>query len=443
MVAVIQVKRRIGTAGAPSSLAPGELAFSDFGGATRLYAGTSPAAVVALVSDTRQVEIAGAQTITGDKTIAVANLHISGGLSGQILSTNGSGGLSWISVSSPLPSNANPIMDGVAAPGINATYSRDDHVHPTDTSRAPLNSPALTGTPTAPTATPGTNTTQIATTAFVDAASPDPSTTNPVMDGTAAVGVSLLYSRQDHVHPSDTSRVPMNGGTMTGLLILSGPPGVANGAATKQYVDQAAQGANLWQGVYNPATNTPDLTQAGVQNNGWSWTVNVAGNTIVTLPGIPSGTTLNAGDVVQYVTASTQYFIISSANLTQAEADARYVTLTTAQTITGAKTISTTNFKLTGGANTNVLTTDGLGNVSWTAAPGGGITSVSHDTTMTGDGNTTPLSVASSPILTTARTIGITATGGTTITATAASFNGSSNVNITGFEVTGLDGGTY
>ncbi len=35
---------------------------------------------------------------------------------------------------------------------------------------APLNSPGLTGTPTAPTATSGTNTTQIATTAFVQAA---------------------------------------------------------------------------------------------------------------------------------------------------------------------------------------------------------------------------------------------------------------------------------
>jgi len=35
---------------------------------------------------------------------------------------------------------------------------------------APLNSPAFTGTPTAPTAAPGTNTTQLATTAFVEAA---------------------------------------------------------------------------------------------------------------------------------------------------------------------------------------------------------------------------------------------------------------------------------
>ena len=36
-----------------------------------------------------------------------------------------------------------------------------------DSTKAPLNSPALTGEPTAPTAEVGTNTTQIATTAFV------------------------------------------------------------------------------------------------------------------------------------------------------------------------------------------------------------------------------------------------------------------------------------
>jgi hypothetical protein len=36
--------------------------------------------------------------------------------------------------------------------------------------RAPKASPALTGTPTAPTAAPGTSTTQVATTAFVQAA---------------------------------------------------------------------------------------------------------------------------------------------------------------------------------------------------------------------------------------------------------------------------------
>lgn len=58
-------------------------------------------------------------------------------------------------------------------------YSALGHTHPqsevtnlvTDlAAKAPLASPALTGTPTAPTATPGTNSTQIATTAYADAA---------------------------------------------------------------------------------------------------------------------------------------------------------------------------------------------------------------------------------------------------------------------------------
>ena len=35
-----------------------------------------------------------------------------------------------------------------------------------------------------------------------------PATENPVMDGTAAVGTSAKYAREDHVHPTDTSRAP-------------------------------------------------------------------------------------------------------------------------------------------------------------------------------------------------------------------------------------------
>jgi hypothetical protein len=64
-------------------------------------------------------------------------------------------------------SSSNPIMAGTAAVGTSKKYARADHVHPTDTTRAPLASPALTGTPTAPTAAADTNTTQIATTAYV------------------------------------------------------------------------------------------------------------------------------------------------------------------------------------------------------------------------------------------------------------------------------------
>jgi hypothetical protein len=75
-----------------------------------------------------------------------------------------------IQTSVPAASSTTPAMDGTAAVGTGTTWARADHVHPVDASRAPLASPALSGVPTAPTAAVGTNTTQVATTAFVAAA---------------------------------------------------------------------------------------------------------------------------------------------------------------------------------------------------------------------------------------------------------------------------------
>ena len=90
-----------------------------------------------------------------------------------------------------------------------------------NTDKAELASPTFTGTPAAPTAAVGTNTTQVATTAYTKAeiASDRPySDTNPIMDSTAAQGSSPKVSRQDHVHPSDTTKVNKAGDTMTGAL---------------------------------------------------------------------------------------------------------------------------------------------------------------------------------------------------------------------------------
>lgn len=67
----------------------------------------------------------------------------------------------------PVATNTTPKADGTAAVGTETKWAKGDHVHPTDTTRAPLASPTFTGTPKAPTATAGTNNTQIATTAFV------------------------------------------------------------------------------------------------------------------------------------------------------------------------------------------------------------------------------------------------------------------------------------
>ena len=71
----------------------------------------------------------------------------------------------------------------------------------------------LSGVITAPTPVVSTNTTQLATTAFVVGQA---ATTSPLMDNAASVGTSLLYSRQDHIHPVDISRAPINSPTFTG-----------------------------------------------------------------------------------------------------------------------------------------------------------------------------------------------------------------------------------
>lgn len=87
----------------------------------------------------------------------------------------------------------------------------DDLVNKTyaDT-KAPISSPTLTGIPLAPTATAGTNTTQIATTAFVsseiDNDRPYGTITSTLTNGgTGTVGTSTKVAREDHTHTMPTS----------------------------------------------------------------------------------------------------------------------------------------------------------------------------------------------------------------------------------------------
>ena len=129
--------------------------------------------------------------------------------------------------------------------------------------KAPLASPALTGTPTAPTATVDTNTTQVATTAFVLAQGSVSGDGTPAMDGTAARGTSTHFARADHIHPTDTSRAPLASPAFTGMVTLPGDPASALQAATKQYVDNVAAGLNPKANV--KAATTVNITLSGAQ----------------------------------------------------------------------------------------------------------------------------------------------------------------------------------
>jgi hypothetical protein len=87
----------------------------------------------------------------------------------------------------PVASSTPPVMDGTATIGVGTTWARADHAHPTDTSRYAASNP--NGYQTA---------------AQVTAALPAASTTTPLVDGTAAVGVGTTWARADHVHPLPT-----------------------------------------------------------------------------------------------------------------------------------------------------------------------------------------------------------------------------------------------
>ena len=172
---------------------------------------------------------------------------------------------------SATPSNTTPLMDGVAAVGTEDSFARGDHRHPTDTSRAAQNdltqeitdrgnadlalasdiadvdakikfssaAPIMDSSSASagfsdymaradhihPTDTSRASATDLAVLqARVDGftGSALPSDLTPNMDGVGSAGSGGNYSRGDHVHPSDTTKLDKAGGTISGNLIIQG-----------------------------------------------------------------------------------------------------------------------------------------------------------------------------------------------------------------------------
>jgi hypothetical protein len=137
-----------------------------------------------------------------------------------------------------------PLMSAVADPGVSLRYAREDHVHPVPPV-APLDSPHFTGTPRVPTPGIDDNTDLIATTAYVQNQG---STKPPLMAGPVLPGVSSRWTREDHVHPVDTSR-----------YAASNPAGYVN-----------AQGAAAAAPVQSVATRTGMVTLTHTDITDWT-----------------------------------------------------------------------------------------------------------------------------------------------------------------------------
>lgn len=190
--------------------------------------------------------------------------------------------------SSVAPSKLTPLMNsGVGAPGGQAEYTRGDHVHPTDTTRAPVNSPIFSGGVT-------TDTLTVTGTAtfggglrtengriVVQGHDPQPAVTAHAgarghargffldtnnylalgsMDGAGIVSTNVArFDNSGHIW-------------LNGTATLGRDPGAPMEVASKQYVDaRAGAGTGAYmplagggmQGMFYPANSPNTLTQAG------------------------------------------------------------------------------------------------------------------------------------------------------------------------------------
>jgi hypothetical protein len=141
------------------------------------------------------------------------------------------------------------------------------------------------------------NSTSVATTAFVVGQA---GAATPTAAGTAAAGSSLRYSRQDHIHPADTTRAPLasptftgtpvvpnlNGGQLAGLRnrIINGTMGISRryqSAASSISTNTLSYTVDRWY-VYSFGS-TLTAQRVAISSNGFANALRVtgsAGNTV-------------------------------------------------------------------------------------------------------------------------------------------------------------------
>lgn len=128
---------------------------------------------------------------------------------------------------------------------------------------------------TTPTAGSGNPVTSSGIRAAIDAIQPgtsvDPSTTTPLMDGTAAVGAETAYARGDHRHPTDTSRAPTSHRST----------GTTYGAGTASYYGhlKLSDSTSSTLGTGGGTAATPSAVKAAYDLADGAWTLAAANPT--------------------------------------------------------------------------------------------------------------------------------------------------------------------
>ncbi|MDP7151180.1 MAG: head decoration protein [Paracoccaceae bacterium] len=206
MANTIQLKRRVsGNAGAPAALKSGEVAHNEVD--NTLYVGKgddgsgNATSVVPLAGRGAFADLSNTQTIAGAKTFSVVPKS----------SQDASGSTDLMR-----KSQVDTLLAGKANSAHSHAVSDVTGLQTALNAKAPLSSPALTGSPTAPTATAGDNTTKLATTAFVQNAVS--SSAVAALDDIGNVTISA---------PSDNEVLAYNAGTGTFLNQTATEAGLA------------------------------------------------------------------------------------------------------------------------------------------------------------------------------------------------------------------------
>jgi hypothetical protein len=277
MANTIRIKRRSSDSTAPttSQTVNAELAFNENNDI--LYYGkggnsSASSSVIKIGGSGAFLTLDTNQTPTGVKTFSTTTLSITGGSNGNVLTTNGSGALSWSSVSANAFSNITDGTNTAAASG-------------GDTFKLRATSP-LSVTVTNNDATHGDN-----ALFAVAAGSTSSAGILQLTDSTSSTSTTTAATPNSVKSAYDLANaaLPKSGGTMTGAITLAADPSSALHAATKQYVDAVKTGLDVKDSVHVASTANISVTYSATGGTSARGQITGATNSI-------DGVTLVAGD---------------------------------------------------------------------------------------------------------------------------------------------------
>jgi len=301
------------------------------GNVTGNLTGTASAATLAATATAlatgRTISLTGDVTGTSASFDGTGNASITAAIGANSIvdaDVNASAAIDWtkIAPSSTVSATELGYLDGVTS----AVQTQLDSKLSTSTASstyAPLASPALTGVPTAPTAAANTNTTQIATTAYVQTELTDliggaPGALDTLNELAAALSNDASYSTT--ITTALATKLPLAGGTMTGAIAMGtnkitglGNPTSAQDAATKYYIDNVVLApSNLTGPITSVGSATSIASQTGT---GTKFVVDTSPTLVTPVLGVATATSINGTTIPSsktlVATDSTTYVVPS------------------------------------------------------------------------------------------------------------------------------------